>query len=91
MLFVTTYKLKPHMSEDEVKELMETFAEVGSAPGTIAHYVNADGGGGVVITDSDDVAANYRNTLSYTAWMELDSTVVLTVEDAVPQILDAIS
>ena len=90
MLFVTTYKLKPHMTQEEVKGLMETFATVGNAPGTVAHYVYADGGGGVVVTDSEDVAANYRNTLSYTGWMELESKVVLTVEDAVPHILDAL-
>lgn len=88
MLFVTTYKLKPHMSRDDVKELMEAFAENGSAPGTIAHYVNADGGGGVVISEADDAAANYRNTLSYGPWMELDSKVMLTIDDAVPQIMD---
>lgn len=88
MIFVTTYELKPHLTKDEAKELMEVFATEGSTPGTIAHYINADGGGGVVIAENDDPAAAYRNTLNYTQWMTFDTKVVLEVEDAVPLIGD---
>ena len=52
MLFITTYKVKPYITKAETAELMEVFAKQGSAPGEIAHYVNADGGGGVVISDT---------------------------------------
>lgn len=91
MIFVTTYKIKPHMTQEETKELMGVFAEVGSAPGTTAHYVAADGSHGLVISENDDPVAAYRNLLNYNQWMEFDTSVMLTVEDAVPQILDALS
>ncbi len=90
MIFVTTYKIKPYMTPDETKELMGVFAEAGSAPGTTAHYVAADGSHGVVISESDDPAEAYRNLLNYTQWIEFDSSVMLTVEEAVPHILDAL-
>ena len=86
MIFVTTYKLKPHISKEETKQLMSVFATIGNAPGTVAHYVNADGGGGVAIAESDDPAEGYANLLNYQQWIEFDSKVMLKVEDAVPLI-----
>ena len=90
MLFITTYKVKPYITKAEPAELMEVFAKQGSAPGEIAHYVNADCGGGVVISDTADMAGSYRNNLNYAEWLEFDTTLVLTVDQAVPHILDAI-
>ena len=86
MIFVTTYKLKPHITKEETKQLMSVFATIGNAPGTVAHYVNADGGGGVAIAESDDPAEGYANLLNYQQWIEFDSKVMLKVEDAVPLI-----
>ena len=91
MLFITTYKVNPYITKAETAELMEVFAKQGSAPGEIAHYVNADGGGGVVISDTADMAGSYRNNLNYAEWLEFDTTLVLTVDQAVPHILDAIA
>jgi hypothetical protein len=91
MIFVTTYKLKPFMSRDETKELMGVFAETGSGPGTIAHYVAADGSHGLVVSESDDVEAAYRNILNYTQWVEYETKVVLKIEQATPHIADALS
>jgi hypothetical protein len=91
MLFMTTYRLKPFLSNEETKELMETFARVGAGPGTMAHYVAADGSHGVVISETDDVEANYRNILNYGQWVEYDTDVMLTVEQAVPHIMDALA
>ena len=91
MIMVTTYKVKPYLSKAETKDLMAVFAEVGNAPGTTAHYVNADGGGGIVIAESDDPAEGYRNLLNYSEWIEFDTRVVLPVEEAVPHIMDALS
>ena len=90
MLFVTTYKIKSFMTQDETKELMAVFAEQGSAPGTIAHYVAADASQGLVISENDNAEEAYRNLLNYNQWMDFDSKVMLTVEDAVPHILDAL-
>ncbi len=91
MIFVTTYKLKPFLSNAETRELMGVFAKEGAGPGTTAHYVAADGSRGVVISESDDVQAAYRNLLNYTQWVEYDTKVMLTVEQAVPHIMDALA
>lgn len=88
MLLVTNYRFKPYITKDEVKRLLEVFAEVGNAPGTTAHYVWADGTGGTVIGETDDVVGSYRNILSYGPWIEFDQKVVLRVEDAAAQALD---
>jgi hypothetical protein len=86
MILITTYKVKPHLTKAENKELMATFARVGNTPGTVANYVNADGGGGVVIAESDDPAEGYANLLNYQQWMEFETKVMLKVEDAMPLI-----
>ena len=86
MIFITTYKLKPHITKAETKELMSVFATIGNAPGTLAHYVNADGGGGIAIAESDDPAEGYANLLNYQQWIQFESKVMLKVEDAVPLI-----
>lgn len=88
MILVTTYKLKPFLSKKEIQELMDVFASEGPGPGAIAHYVAADGGEGVVISDTDDVEGTYRNILNYTRWVEYDSRVMLTIDQALPQIAD---
>ena len=91
MIFMTTYKIKPYMGKDQRKKLMEAFAEHGPGPGVTAHYVAADGSQGVAIADTDDVAGAYRNVQNYAEWVEYDTTVMLTIEDAVPHIMDALA
>lgn len=91
MISITTYKLKPFLTKDETRELMSVFAKEGPGPGTKAHYIAADGSGGLVVTDSDDLEAGYRNILNYTRWIEYDLTPVLDVEQAVPHIMDSLS
>ena len=90
MIFLTTYKIKPYISNEETKKLLQVFAENGPGPGTTAHYVAADGSHGVVVADTDDVAGAYRNLQNYTQWVEYDSTVMLPVEEAVPLIMEAL-
>ena len=91
MIFVTTYTLKPFLSNDEARELMGVFAEAGTGPGATAHYVAADGSHGVVISETDDVEGLYANLQNYTQWVEYDTKVMLTVEQAVPLIADSIA
>jgi hypothetical protein len=91
MIFITTYKIKPFLSNEETKTLLEVFAKAGPGPGTTAHYVAADGSHGVVIAETDDLVSAYRNIQNYTQWVEYDTNVMLTIEDAVPQIMDALS
>ena len=90
MLFMTTYRIKPYLSNDETKKLLEVFAREGAGPGTTAHYVAADGSHGVVIAETDDIAGAYRNIQNYTQWVEYDTKVMLTVEEAVPLIMEAL-
>jgi len=68
MILMTTYRIKPYLSDEETKKLLEVFAKEGPGPGTTAHYVAADGSHGVVISDTDDVAGGYRNIQNYTEW-----------------------
>jgi F420-dependent methylenetetrahydromethanopterin dehydrogenase len=91
MIFITTYQIKPHLTKEEARELMAVFAKEGAGPGVKAHYVAVDGGKGVVISESDDVAGAYRSILNYTEWIEYDSKVMLTIEEAVPLLADAIA
>jgi uncharacterized protein DUF3303 len=91
MLFVTTYKIKPFLSNEETQKLLGVFAAEGPGPGTTAHYVAADGSHGVVVAETDDVAGAYRNLQNYTQWVEYDTKVMLPVEDAVPLIVDSLN
>jgi hypothetical protein len=90
MIFVTTYKLKPFLSNEETKELMGVFAKAGAGPGVKAHYVAADGSCGVVVAENDDLEPSYRNLLNYTQWVEYDTKAMLAVEQAVPHIMDSL-
>lgn len=91
MKYVTTYTFKPFITKDEIRALLAAFAEFGNAPGTTAHYLRTDGGGGIVIGESDDVVGMYRNVLRYLEFIEFESHVVLPVEDAVPVVLEVVS
>ena len=59
-------------------------------PGAQAHYVAADGSHGVVIAETDDVAGAYRNLANYTQWVEYDTKVMLTVEESLPLLMEAL-
>ena len=91
MILMTTYRIKPYLTDEETKKLLEVFAKEGPGPGTTAHYVAADGSHGVVISDTDDVAGGYRNIQNYTEWVEYDTKVILTVEQAVPLIVESLA
>jgi len=91
MVLVTTYRLKPFLSKEETRELMDVFAKEGAGPGTTAHYVAADGSQGLVISETDDIEGAYRNILNYTEWVEYDTKVMLTVEQALPHITEALA
>jgi hypothetical protein len=90
MLLITTYKTVGSRSPDAAKALMTRFGEVGATPGEVAHYVFADGSGGVVIADADDAKVLHDAALAYTEWLEFDTSIVLKLEDALPGILAAL-
>jgi len=91
MIFITTYKVKPFLSKHERRELMDAFGKVGAPAGTTAHYVAADGSHGVAIGESDNAEDAYRNIQNYTEWIEYDTKAMLTIEQAVPHIMAALS
>jgi hypothetical protein len=45
----------------------------------------------VVISETDDVAGAYANLLNYTQWVQYDTKVMLTVEQAVPLIMESLA
>lgn len=83
-MFVIHYQLIGERTKERTAELMAVFGERGAAPGTVAHYVYADGGGGMVIGDNLDRL--YEDALEYSPWMELDARPIISIEDAVPAI-----
>ena len=90
MLFITTYKFSGTQTPEAASELMKRFGEVGPSPGEIAHYVFADGTGGVVVNETDDPKQIHSTALAYAQWLDFDTKVVLSIDDAVPGILEAL-
>ncbi len=90
MIFMTTYRVKPFITKEETRELMEVFARAGSTPGTIAHYLSVDNSHGVVISETTDEGADYRSILNYSQWLEYETDVMLTIDRAVPLILESV-
>jgi hypothetical protein len=70
---------------------LDVFAKQGPGPGVTAHYVAADGSCGVVVSETNDVAGGYRNIQNYAEWVEYDTKVMLTVEEAVPLIMKSLA
>jgi len=87
MLYVTRYSIRGERTKERTGALMSVFGERGAIPGTVAHYTAMDGRGGFIIIDSDDQAALYQATLAYQEWLEMETTPIMTIEDAVPHIL----
>ena len=87
MLFATRYKFKGDQSPDTVKALLAIFAERGAAAGEIAHYVAADGRGGIIISENDSMQQGYEDALVYQQWMDFETTPVLTIAGALPTIM----
>jgi hypothetical protein len=89
MLFLTTYRVKPYLARSETKKLLELFGKVGAAPGTVAHYIAADNSAGWAITEAEDATSGYVATLQYSEYLEFSTTPVLTIDDALPHLLEA--
>jgi Domain of unknown function (DUF3303) len=89
MLFLTTYRVKPYLPRSELKKLLDLFGKVGAAPGTIAHYVAADNSIGWVVVENEDAVTGYAASLPYSEYIEFDTKPILTIEDALPHLLEA--
>ena len=92
MLTVNVYRWRDDVhSVEDTKRIMEAFGQRGSSPDELAHYVFADGTGGVVITDGEDVGWAYRNALDFVEFLDMDrsfSQIALTLADALPHVVD---
>ena len=87
-LFMTTYRFRDGLKADDLRELTKQFMEIGTAPGTIAHYASLDGKGGFVISDDpQDPAETFKVTVQYGPWIDFDVVPVATIEEAFPVIL----
>jgi hypothetical protein len=89
MLFMTSYRVKPYLPRSETKKLLDLFGKVGDAPGTIANYLAADNSCGWVVTEAADATSGYVATLQYSEYIEFDTKPILTVNDALPHLLEA--
>ena len=87
MLYMTRYSIRGERTKERIGALMSVFGERGEIPGTIAHYTALVGSGGLLIIDSDDQAALYQATLAYQEWLDLKTTPIMAIEDAVPHIV----
>jgi hypothetical protein len=87
MLYITRYSIRGERTKERIGALMSVFGEHGEIPGTVAHYTAVDGSGGLLIIESDDQAVLYQATLAYQEWLEMETTPIMTIEDAVPHIL----
>lgn len=86
MLFATRYTFKGDRTPDSTKALLAVFAQRGEAAGEIAHYVNADGRGGLLISENDSMQSAYEDALVYQQWIDFETTPILTIEEAMPTI-----
>lgn len=91
MLHLSEYQLRPELTKEDTARLMELFAKRGPEEGTIAHYVKADGSGGLVIADQDDVQKIYAGVLAYGEFLDFTVTPLLSIEDAVGPITEYLS
>jgi Domain of unknown function (DUF3303) len=86
-LFLTTYRYKDNLGEQDLRNLTKKFQEVGTNPGVIAHYERLDGRGGFLIEElQEDEERNYEVTISYGPWIQFEVFPVTTMEDAFPVI-----
>ena len=86
-LYMTVYRYREHLSEDDMRALAKKFAELGLAPTVIAHYERLDGKGGFMIEDvPEDPEHGYELTLRYSPWIDQEVFPITTIEEAFPVI-----
>jgi hypothetical protein len=87
MHYVVRYELTGERTKENTAALMGLFAERGNNESTVAHWVHADGGGGFLITDDSEMDQLYKDALAYGAWMDLYATPIISIDEAVPEIM----
>lgn len=87
MLFATKYTFKGDQSPESVREMLAVFAEQGAQEGEVAHYVAANGRGGLIISEADSMEDGYENLLRYSQWMDFDITPILPIDVAMGAVM----
>jgi hypothetical protein len=86
-LYVSAYRFRDDLDEDDLREMTKRFAEMGTAPTVTAHYARLDGRGGFLIQEGpDDPERDYEFTLRYAPWIHIDVFPVASMEEAFPVI-----
>lgn len=88
MLFFTRYRVKDDVDRDDVRGLLKAFAEKGVSPGTLYHWVAVSGREGFVVQEEADMKKAYEFILAYTDWLDFEIEPILTMEDALPSLLE---
>jgi hypothetical protein len=91
VIFITTYRVKENLTKDESREVLAAFGEHGATPTVTAHYVSTDGTAGLLIEETDDLEPGYRNVLNYRQWLTFETRPYLTIEQALPHLMDYIA
>jgi Protein of unknown function (DUF3303) len=89
VLFLATYRVKPFLPLADQRHLLELFEKHGAAPGTIAHYVAADASTGWTVIEAEDAVDAYATILKYEEYMQFEMTPILTIDEALPHLLEA--
>jgi len=72
-LYMTMYRYREGLSEDDRRKLTTKFLETGISPGVIAHYERLDGKGAFMVEEQpEDAASSFELTLKYTPWIEFE-------------------
>jgi hypothetical protein len=75
MLMVSVYRWRDDAhGKESAMAIMEAYGKAGNDPGMIAHYIFADGTGGVVIAETDDAASAYRSSLHMSEFLDLQAS-----------------
>jgi Domain of unknown function (DUF3303) len=86
-LYMTVYRYRESLGEDDLRKLTKKFLETGISPGVIAHYERLDGKGGFMVEEvPEDAESGYELTIKYTPWIEFDVFPIATMEEAFPVI-----
>lgn len=86
-LYISMYRYREGLGEEDFRKLTKKFLEIGDAPGVVAHYARLDGGGGFVVQElPEDPEAGYEITLRYGPWVDFEVFPITTMEDAFPVI-----
>lgn len=90
MLFVSTYTFRGDISQESAKEMLAVISSRGLSPTEVAHYVHTDGSGGVVIAeiDAESLSEVYEGVLHMQPWLDMHTTPVVKIEDAMPTIMN---